>query len=257
MRGLVNSLAAAVVILGANTAFAVPLLQIYMEGGTYDASTETWVVNGPSSGGSVRLWVIGNTAGPGSIPGSIDAVRLSAAYGKSWGSIPVELTPSTTLGFPDFPDPSTPDDPMFLGIHTGGTPTLSSGKSLPTHGIFGPDTTWQEFLLGDFSLADSPVADFINVFPSDPERIYGSGGQINVYDVFVPAGYSGAVLHFDAYDHIEARNGATFSPFSHDGQAPGGQENIVPEPSAILLWSGLMVMGLMAARLRPKAERRS
>ncbi len=243
MRGL-TSIVASAVVLTVSACPAAPLLQIYMEGGTYDAANDTWVVAGPSAGGSVRLWVIGNTNGPGSIPGPIEAVRLSVAYDSSWGAIPIGLQASTTMDYGGFTDPSTPIDPTYLGIQTGGTPTLSTGKSLPTHGVFGPNTTWQEFLLGDFNLNDSPVADFIDSFPTS---FVAGASQINVYDVTVPVGYHGAVLHFDAYDHVEARNGAIFAPFSHDGQAPGGQENIVPEPSSIVSLLSMGALGLAAA----------
>jgi hypothetical protein len=151
------------------------------------------------------------------------------------------LTPSTTFGLGGFTDSSTPSDPAFLGLHTGGVPVLFTGRLLPTHGVFGPNTNWQEFFLGDFTLNDSPVADFIDQFPTSSEP---NGGQINVYDVSVPAGYHGAILHFDVYDHVEARNGATFAPFSHDGGGPGGQENILPEPSTLIIWSLLGVFAI-------------
>lgn len=268
MRNLAIFVAAAVVVVGANTAFGVPLLQIYLEGGTYDATTESWVVAGPSGGGSVRLWVIGNTQGPGSVPGTISDVKLSVAYSDVWNfgnseeTSLITLSPSTANGYGGggFTDPSVPDsdlstlgiqDPQWLQFRNdGSSPVLSTGKSLPTHGIFGADTDWQEFLLGDFSLADSPVADFIGAFPT---VLYPSTGQINVYDVTIPGGYHGAVLHFDVYDHVEGRNGARFAPFSHDGSGSGGGfENVVPEPSSMVLCSGLALMGLISARRRRK-----
>ena len=59
------------------TAGAVPLLQLYVEGGTYDAGTESWVLGYTSD--PIRLWVIGNVAGPGS-QGTIYDTKLAIAY---------------------------------------------------------------------------------------------------------------------------------------------------------------------------------
>src|SRR5688500_15939669 len=75
-KGAAGSLfAVTFLLLGSNPAQAVPVLQLYVEGATYDG-TETWTETGPNP---CRLWVIGNVAGPGG-KGVLNNVRLSAVY---------------------------------------------------------------------------------------------------------------------------------------------------------------------------------
>ena len=71
--------------LGHRAANAVPILQLYLEGATYDFATESWVLapGGSSGGDPFRLWAIGNVAGPGGA-GTISDVRLSIAYDKKF-----------------------------------------------------------------------------------------------------------------------------------------------------------------------------
>jgi hypothetical protein len=223
------ALAMTVVLSIAGAAFAEPTLQLYLQGGTYDAATETWVI--PDAGSPLRLWVIGNTS-----QGDILDVKLSAAYAA--GETPtLTLTGSTTGGYGGFSDPSTAAAPTYLQTVTdGSSPLLWDGGSLPSHDIFGPGTVWQEFALGDFTLNDSAIADFMGSLPAPGNTM----GQINVYDITV----SGAsVVHFDAYDHIAGSTHAVFAPFSHDGQT-------VPEPAAALLvLIGIGTIGLLRRRL--------
>ena len=58
---------AAVFTLGAARAHAVPLLQIYIEGGAYDDATQSWIAAPEGSSGRqpFRLWTIGNVSGKG------------------------------------------------------------------------------------------------------------------------------------------------------------------------------------------------
>ena len=44
------------ILIGQGTAYAIPILQLYIEGATYDTSTETWVVPaGIFRGGAVSV----------------------------------------------------------------------------------------------------------------------------------------------------------------------------------------------------------
>ncbi len=211
---------AAVLLLGTTgAALAEPMLQLYLEGGSYDVATETWVVD--AGGSPLRLWVIGNTSSPrGNI---IEDVKLSIAYAS--GETPsFTLTGSTTGDYGSFSDPSTAADPTYLRTVTDGSvPLLSDGTPLAPHGVFGEGTAWQEFSLGDFTLQDSPIADFIDAFPSPTAKM----GQINVYEILVEGA---SVVHFDTYNHIQGANSALFAPFSHDGGT-----GAVPAPAAVLL----------------------
>ncbi len=216
---------------------AAPALQLYLEGGTYNTITESWELTPPGSSGGApfRLWAIGNTGAVG----DISNVRLSVAYSEADLGLSVSLSGSKTNGFFGIDDPSQPNSPVpFAPVTDGSLPVLGNGKDLPAHGIYGPGTVWQEFPLGNFTLEDSPIGDFIGSFPTD----FPTMGQINVYEVSVTGG-SGASVHFDLYDTIVAKNHAKFAPFSHDAD---GDAHIVPEPASIAVWSLLIAAAVIA-----------
>lgn len=242
------------------SASAVPLLQLYVEGATYDSTSETWVYTGTDP---IRLWAIGNVDGDGG-KGTIYDVKLAIAYAD--GLTPnFSLTSSTTGGYGGFIDPSTPGAAVFSKTVTDGSaPILGDGSSLPTHGIYGSGTDWTEYLLGDFSLTDSQIEDFITSFPT-PDAT--TDGQINVYEIAVTGVAAGTTFHFDLYDHVAGGNDFryVFAPFSHDGEATsssgggggstggggGSTGNGVPEPGVLgLLGAGLLGQGLLLARRR-------
>lgn len=238
-----NILAAGLAILSLafvpQDAKAIPELQIYLDGATYDTASETWVL---SNAGSFQLWVIGNVSGPGG-KGSIYDVKLSAAVATS-ESGGVALTPTTTSLLTD---PSTPSAPGPNGLSAdGAVPLLGDGTPLPTHGIYGPGTSFYEWTLGDFTLTDSPMADFIGTYPS---VFYPGTGQINAYNVSV-SGYT--TVHFDAYNHyFKQENDAKYvkAPFSHDGEV-----SAIPEPETYaMLGIGLGLMGFVARRRKQQA----
>ena len=221
-----------------NTAWAVPALQIYIDGGVYDTDTETWVVE---TNNPFKLWVIGDIESNG----TISDVKLAAAVltdelpGSSIG-----LSPTTTSLVTD---PSTPQVPTPTGNSPsvdGAVPVRGDGSLLAAHGIYGTGTSFFEWTLGDFTLTDSPVGDFIEMFPTS----FPSNGQINVYEVTI-SGFS--QVHFDTYDHIfdgDKHGEYKFAPFSHDGGATG---NPVPEPGTwVLMGTGLF--GLLGYTWRRK-----
>jgi hypothetical protein len=221
---------------------AVALLQIYLEGATYDAASESWVVSGA---GSARLWAIGNVAGPGG-KGTIKNVRLAVSYAAAEG-VAITLTPSTTGGYEGFFDPSTSPAAAYLQTVTDGSrPLLSDGAPLPGHGSFGEGIYWQEFGLGDFSLTDSPMADFIYQVPDAP---LVAGGQISVYEISATGVDE---LHFDLYDSYAgnpkgrlrvSEDHSVFAPFSHEASLQVSE----PGPAALL---SLGLVALMLVRSR-------
>jgi hypothetical protein len=133
---------------------------------------------------------------------------------------------------------------------------------LPAHGIYGPGTSFYEFLLGDFTLTDSPMADFGGPsFPTLGGNPVGDG-QINAYTVTLTGLSEGGFVHFDLYDHYTSKDHvrAVNAPFSHDGQGngDGGDEEGplpgLPEPTSVAVWS-VLSLAFVGARWLPKRHR--
>jgi DNA-directed RNA polymerase specialized sigma24 family protein len=210
--------------------YAGPILQLYLEGATYDAATESWTIAqpGPSEGAAFRLWAIGNVAGPGG-KGTIKDVRISAVYDAAAGNPQILFTPSTTTGYGGYLDPSTPTMPVYLQTRTDGeTPMLGDRKRLSRHGEYGAGKVWQEFSLGDFSLTDSAWGDFTGSFP--PLAHFNSA-QINVYEVSLINDQRGPLkIHFDVYNAIEDGSHVKVA-------SSGGTVIVMPGPPSLVIWT--------------------
>jgi hypothetical protein len=241
---------------GSSRTYAVPELQLYVEGGTYDTVSETWI----ATGDPLKIWAIGNVAGEGG-KGAISDVKLSIAYDGSLAPPTITFTPGTTGGYLGFVDLSTPLMPTYLQTVTdGSSPIMGDGGSLPSHGIFGSGVSWQEFLLGDFTLTDSPIADFGGPLPPAPGS--PNEGQVNVYTIDV--GDFEGLLHLDLYNSYWSEKHGEVSikaPFSHDAEGIGGGDNeppspVVPEPGSLLIWAfGLAVIGGAGLARRMRGRR--
>ncbi len=253
------------VFFTAQSASAIPLLQLYAEGATYDSTTESWVISNWSGAAPITIWAIANISGPGG-KGTISNVRMSVAYSSSYNPN-ITLTPTTATASYGMLDTSVPtgtggttgvgvgtaDGGWIQTVSDGSVPTLSDGSSLPSHGEYGAGVTWQEFGIGDFVTADSLIGDFINSFPGT----LVSGGRINAYQLSLNSGLAdGLTLHIDLYDSIQTgrKTQAKFAPFSHDGTAnvpPPPPPPPLPEPATILSL-GIGILGLVGAASRKR-----
>jgi len=228
-----------VAALGANKAVAIPALQLYIEGATYDPSTKTWVITEPV----FKLWVIGNVEHFGTI---YDVKLAAAVKSDESGTIDLEPTkatpPPTYSGDPNEFDPSEPSPPNLT--HKPDPKTDAKPPSLPPHGIYVQGVNYYEWSLGDFDKKDSPIGDFgENGIPS----CFPAKGQINAYIVSV-SGFSW--VHFDAYGYIVVGRGhgrhcqKVKAPPSHDAKH-------TPEPGTLALF---LVGGAILAMRRRRSK---
>lgn len=227
-------------------AFALPLLQLYIDGGTYDSTTQTWI----TTANSFDLWVIGNVSGAGgkgTITG-LDDADTSTAAGVTLVATVVGGTASmtftgTTASVAAVNDVDIPVGPI-LGARSG----MGGHPDLAAHGIFTGANTWQEYDLGDFTNTNALIWDAQTGGPES--ATLSGGGQINVYSVSVTGDYD--LVHFDGFGYYRDGHKYTFAPFSHDADANDAQT--VTEPvSLLLLFSGLSGLVSVAAVGRRKA----
>jgi hypothetical protein len=253
------------VMVFAAPAFAIPALQLYIEGSTYDPTDESWLFTGDD----FKLWVIGDVESYG----TIFDVKLTMTFPAGLTGWSVEVIPTTATSglLPSPGDPSAPpggsplapvpmpvSSPDSNGPCTPSATTASripckgNGAVLASHGEYGSGVEWVEFDLGDLSLTDSPIGDYIHT----PPTTFPSLGQINAYEIHVRGFPASTMLHFDAFDHIvlNGRKAKTvFAPFSHDVlDAPA-----VPEPSTVLLLGGAMLVIAALPVIRGGRRRRS
>lgn len=233
---------------------AVPLLQLYVEGAEYDYDHESWVFEPIDANDSITLWVIGNVNGPGG-KGDINDVNVVFTYADVDTPVTYTLTPTTTDLFLGFADSSTPNDPALVQVvDDGSRPEMINGKSLAPHDVYGNGWEWQQFALGDFSLTDSQIKDFIDTVPTvnlNDQLV----GQINAYEIMVDGDVTD--FHIDAFGYYEQTKGnktkimATFAPYSHDAGTGINSPVHVPEASMIALMGvGLAGIGFASRRRR-------
>lgn len=214
-------------LLLAPSAYALPILQLYVEGATYDTTSQTWVV----SDSEFTLWVIGNTGQKGEITGANGIGGVSLVVSAQGGSLTGLSINPVLAGCCSVIDPSLASTPTAtvagVGHHT----------FLPDHGIFNQaGVAWQQYDLGAFDLTDSRIGDATQgSWPVDVEGNFW--GQINAYQVTMLGDFD--VLHFDGFGYINDGSKYVFAPFSHDAEAVPPPITIteVPVPATLSLFA--------------------
>jgi hypothetical protein len=219
------------------SAFAVPDIQIFIDGATYDWGDQSWVAT---------------------TTGSVDVYVISANY------VHADIIVCLALGDTDDPNAMTVDfggTVVNPGDWVYGNPPLppgwDPGGDLAPHSIY--PTNFAEIHTGPYGLGQmvgDVQPDTLNggvywdpsptpAFPGAPADRPGDWRMFTM-DISGPVGSS---VHIDAYTLNPDGTVHRFAPFSHDGTT-----TLVPEPGTIVLMgSGLIGLGLRAYRKRKRA----
>ena len=219
--------------LSSTQVLAIPALQLTINGGTYDTTTETTVTSdtifdlyslltADSAEGDYRL--------------SIAVVpALTVGAGGDYGSFTLNGTVFDVTG-----------DMVF------GTPPLDTfGRpdSLPTHGIY--DTYYTEFGFNFNSAQASNPYDVTDTGNIGVIPVAGKGAFWKMFEFNVTELTANTLLHFDLY-RVDPTTGTLFSansfaPFSHDAE-DGPPSNNVPEPQILILLGMGLIVSVFASR---------
>ena len=199
-------------------AFAVPNLQVYIPGGTYNSGSQTWITNSQS----FEIWVIASNLDQ--LSGPIYDITLTAALGQGVAAEDGALSITPFGGSAHS---------FMASEYLYGNPPAdgSDAGAIPNHGVF--PTNYVEFLCA--GQTSTPYVDTYDM----PDGSAPKSG--NIFKFYVNTTYD--MVHFDAYGYLKDHDGKFIkAPFSHDAQMTA-----VPEPASMLLF-GIGLAGAAIAR---------
>ena len=242
VRTILSLLIVGLVVSLARPAWAVPMLQLDIEDGTYDASEETIVIGTPTftvraflrgDGDLTQAYYLSVALRPKTGPESADLGSFTIS------DLTVEVTGDMEYGVPPFEE--------FIE-HDGG--------DLGQHDIYETFFLEHEFY---FSAADATDTRNTADNPGAAIEPYAGSGGMSYYAEFeIDATLldAGLDLHFDLYSTKLGQkkpNGDIdvdqFAPFSHDAEYRF-EGNVVPEPASVAVWSMLVLGGVGVAMRR-------
>jgi hypothetical protein len=216
-------------LLAAPVAYAVPGLQLFIDGATYDWGSQSWVI----SDNEFDLYVV-------SAKTSKQDVFVSIALGQNDNPDDVMV---------DFDGKTIDPGDWVYGYapYENHAEDWDGGQDLPRHGIF--PTHFTQVNAGDYGL----MQDVGDVQPDEDGNFWnpatGEGdspamGEARAFHVTVGGSFS--LIHFDAFTLNPDGTIDQFAPFSHDA-------SVVPEPGTILLLgTGLIGVGAFSFRRRKR-----
>jgi hypothetical protein len=199
------------------TALAIPALQTFIPGASWNAATETWV----TTAGSFEIWIIAANTNTKPLYDLTLVGALAKLQSPVTGALSIDGSDINTFEF---------GTPPSWGDNAG---------DYPPHGVY----PTHYFELAVSSLVNTAPETVHNMQPGE----FGDTAPGKIFKFDVVTSYDW--LHFDSYGFFNEPDGKfKFAPNSHDSEKGPGTPPppTIPEPSTMLLFgSALALVGVV------------